>query len=508
VTWSVTANPKRFEDAIRWFQRRVVLDKLEAIALGADASYRAFWIGGGLELEQVGRVFDEIDIALQRGEPFSEWRERVRDTLRDDVHAETVFRNAVQQAYTAGRHRQMSDPEVLRFRPYWMHDSVLDSRTTEQCQTLDGLIFPVNHPHWRTHWPPGHHRCRRSVRSLRKSEAERRGIATEEPDVFVPEGWGRLPSAAPSWKPKGKGRQRKKLVTELEQKKRKRDAKKPPKAKQKKGTAPPPLVARSKEFEQAVLTGDWAKARGIIREHIEHTLPGTTSKDIEYGRSLASALRIENQANANGAHDWTGEIILSERTHGALVAASRSLSAGTYHDPKTFRTTAYERYLEYRHSGTPDPVSVLDALRTLFHEELHGTTRLIGRNYRGANAVLEEVGVELNARRMLRSLGDDMGKFLGPVQATGIGSYDGYIIAIQKILVEDAPGLDRSKSVTEHITEAFQRGITTKGADFTGQDDYIEAFVKELPAPADERAKVKARLKKLKADHLPESHRD
>ena len=231
MAWTVTAEVGRFEEAAEWFMNRAVITRDEALRLTLDVRQRAFWIGGGLQLTQIQRVFDEISKAIESGEPFEEWRERVRGTLRSDAHAETVFRNAVQRAYSAGRWRQMNDPELLRARPYFMFDAVLDSRTTEICRPLDSTILPADHEFWRTHVPPLHHRCRSGIRSLRKSAAEERGITNVPPVIEPDEGFGLAPGAQPVWKPdpaKHDPALRKELDKKDAKAPRKRKAKDPP----------------------------------------------------------------------------------------------------------------------------------------------------------------------------------------------------------------------------------------------------------------------------------------
>ena len=510
--WDAPGNPAAFEDALRFFQKRMVVTEEEAFKLGADASYQAFWIGGGLQVEQIGKVFDEIDAALAAGESFEDFKKRVPGIFSSDAHAQTVFRNATQQSYSSGRFWQMTDPEVVTARPYWMHDSVLDSGTTHQCRTLDGKVFPVEHPHWRTHFPPGHHQCRRSIRNLTKRAAEKRGIETESPDVTVPEGWGRLPPSRPVWKPpkkKAKTKDRKKLAEELDKKKVEKDRKKPKKAKPAPKPKKPepqkaaPLAAKAKEFEQAVLNQDWATARGLIREQIEFARPGTVSKDIAWGQPRAGVVEVKTKESANGTHGWDGAIDISERVHGNVVKASRHLAAGTYDDPGTYDVAPMDRVAKF---GGLDPLPPLDGLRTLIHEEIHGTTRLIGKNYRGANAVLEEAGVELNARITLRAISQRYADYVGPIRTSMWGAYDEYIDDITDILQEAAPSLSDSKTRIMHFADAFQAGVMTKGDAFQSQDDYIDAIVDNLPATPAERAKVKARFLQLKATHLPEAY--
>lgn len=224
MTWQVTADVLRFDEAVDFFLGRVVMTAAQVVALDADIQERAFWIGASLQLDQIQSVHDKITKAIESGEPFDDWRKRVRDTLTDDAHAETVFRNAAQKSYNAGRYRQMSDPDVLKFRPYWMFDAVLDSRTTQTiCKPRDGVVLPAEHEFWQTATPPLHHRCRSSLRSLRESEAKRRGISKQAPDVDVPEGWGKAPTDDPIWKPDA-AKLDKALNSELKRKAKKKPA--------------------------------------------------------------------------------------------------------------------------------------------------------------------------------------------------------------------------------------------------------------------------------------------
>lgn len=203
MTWAVTPDVERFDEASDWFQKRTVITAPTAAEMTGRIAQDSFWVGAGLQLTQVQRVFDKMAVAIEKGETFADWRAKVRGELRNDAHAETVFRNATQRAYNAGRWYQMLEPDVVRFRPYWMFDAILDGRTTLICQVCGDTILPADNPWWATHVPPLHHKCRSSIRNLRKAEAERRGISPNAPhtaDIRAPGAWGEPPTK-PGWKP-------------------------------------------------------------------------------------------------------------------------------------------------------------------------------------------------------------------------------------------------------------------------------------------------------------------
>ena len=220
MSWKITADPQRFEEAIQWLLQREVITENEATRLDEDSRQRAFWIGGGLQLAQVQRVFDELNDAVANGTPFAEFRKRVRGELEDRAHAETVFRNATQRAYNAGRWRQMR--EVRRWRPFWKFDAILDSRTSTVCETRNGVVLHADSDWWKRNWPPLHHRCRSTVRSIRE------GTIGVPPNLPATPGWGLAPDHDPIWQP-DPGKHDPALLGELEKKSRKPPPK--PKAK-------------------------------------------------------------------------------------------------------------------------------------------------------------------------------------------------------------------------------------------------------------------------------------
>jgi len=112
----------------------------------------------------------------------------------------TIFRTNVQTAFSHGRVRQMSDPAVLALRPFWLFDALIDGRQTDICEARNGVLLPATDPWWRENTPPLHFCCRSGIRSLRKSQAARRG-GERRPDLDIEppgDGFGAAPSLLPA----------------------------------------------------------------------------------------------------------------------------------------------------------------------------------------------------------------------------------------------------------------------------------------------------------------------
>jgi len=206
MTFRITADPLRFDQAVQWFRARLPITDAEFAKLDREARDRAFTVSGVHQLDVVHSVWRGIDKANAAGTPFEDFKKVAGKLLAEEwgepnaARVETIFRNATQSSLSRGRYLQMKDPDVVRFRPFWMYDAVRDSRTTPVCNGLDETVLPAEHPFWDTHIPPLHHRCRAGIRSLRPSEAEKRGIRRDPPNIDADPGFGRAPGTG-DWEP-------------------------------------------------------------------------------------------------------------------------------------------------------------------------------------------------------------------------------------------------------------------------------------------------------------------
>jgi SPP1 gp7 family putative phage head morphogenesis protein len=332
MAFKVTADPERFNEAADYFLKLSVLTREEAAQLGAEAGRRAFWIGGGLHLSQVQRVFDRVADAIEQGTPFDEWRKQVKGELRNDAHAETVFRNATQRSLNAGRWRQMHEPGVARFRPYVLFDGIADSRQSEICRECDGTIVPLGSPWLATHSPLLHHRCRSCLRNLRVSEAQRRGITNVLPLVEADEGFGLPPEDEPDWKP-DPAKTDPALLRELGKKQGKRPKALPPAETPKEHDPKHWEGVYAEQYDEAAPNVAWGRAmleRGLDRSaggvvaELERLHkaghPALTNEDGVLARNLLGAIDPNRPLRSNIHAEWLkGYVALSEHTRSIAV---------------------------------------------------------------------------------------------------------------------------------------------------------------------------------------------
>lgn len=205
--WAVSSDPVKFDEALAYWRARVPLTKAEFDALAAAAKTRAFTLAGVAQLDVIAEVMQAIERALEEGTGIEQFRADIGAKLEaawgatNPGRIELIFRNAVQRSYGAGRYAQMTDPQVIKARPYWRFDAVLDSRTSPICKPLNGTTLPADSAWWKDHYPPLHHHCRSGVYSVTEEQVQALGLSEAEPDISADEGFGATPGSASDWAP-------------------------------------------------------------------------------------------------------------------------------------------------------------------------------------------------------------------------------------------------------------------------------------------------------------------
>jgi Phage Mu protein F like protein len=87
-----------------------------------------------------------------------------------------IYQQNIRQAYNAGRYQQMTQPDVMKLRPYWQwkHGNSEAPRLTHLA--LDGKVFPADSLPF---FPPAGFNCSCSIFSLSERDLARKGLEVE-----------------------------------------------------------------------------------------------------------------------------------------------------------------------------------------------------------------------------------------------------------------------------------------------------------------------------------------
>jgi SPP1 gp7 family putative phage head morphogenesis protein len=197
-----------YDAALAFFRSKSILTRAAFDRLSAAAKKRAFTVARLASKELIGTVKSELDRMLELGKgamipgthqgpdlgAFKQFmRERIESagwTPANSSHVETIYRTNVMTAYGAGRKTEMTQPAVLKARPYWQIQGVRDDRQRDAHKAAVGTVLPADDPFWNRAYPPFGFHCRCRVVSRSEAWVQRTGATIGPvPSDLPDEGW-------------------------------------------------------------------------------------------------------------------------------------------------------------------------------------------------------------------------------------------------------------------------------------------------------------------------------
>jgi uncharacterized protein with gpF-like domain len=171
-----------FAEAIEFLKRKTNIGTAHWDDLWRGMHSRAFMVAGAMQDDLVAGFHDAIDRAIAEGTTLEEFRQDFDALVKRfgwSYHGTRGWRSALifdtnlQVAYSAGRYRQQTDPDVLADRPYlmYLHGDSVDPRPEHLA--WNGLVLPADDPWWDTHYPPNGWGCTCTAVSVSRRDLER-----------------------------------------------------------------------------------------------------------------------------------------------------------------------------------------------------------------------------------------------------------------------------------------------------------------------------------------------
>jgi hypothetical protein len=183
-----------FREAIDFFRQKVnVASPVWADILGG-AHARAFTVAVATKDGMLEDFRAAIDDAIANGTTIADFRKKFDAIVTRygwdykggrGWRTRVIYQTNLSTAYSAGRYRQMTDPDVLRYQPYWRYrhaDGVKHPRP--QHLAWDGMVLLATDPWWKSHYPPNGWGCHCYVEPI--SERELRDMGKIGPDKAPP----------------------------------------------------------------------------------------------------------------------------------------------------------------------------------------------------------------------------------------------------------------------------------------------------------------------------------
>lgn len=166
----------------------------------------SFTVAKVAQLDILEDIREAVDEAIAEGMTFAQFQKRLEPTLRakgwwgqqemiDPVTGErrlvqlgsqrrlrTILDTNLRMSTAYGRWERIQ--RLKDRRPYLRYVAVLDARTRPEHAAWHGIVLPVDHPFWQTHFPPNGWHCRCIVVQLSEDDLQRRGYEVS-PDPVV-----------------------------------------------------------------------------------------------------------------------------------------------------------------------------------------------------------------------------------------------------------------------------------------------------------------------------------
>lgn len=179
-----------FKEQVAYFRQKQNVPSNRWDDLWRDEHDKAFVVAGATKADLLADLRSSVDDAIANGQSLGEFRRQFRETVAkrgwtgwtgEGSKAGTAWRTRViyktnmDTSYMAGRWQQMTDPDVMRLRPYWryVHNTVENPRI--QHQRWDDLVLPAADPWFQTHYPPNGWGCNCGVETLSERALQRMG---------------------------------------------------------------------------------------------------------------------------------------------------------------------------------------------------------------------------------------------------------------------------------------------------------------------------------------------
>ena len=213
-----------FQEQIDYLQQKLDLPTQHWDDIKGAGHDRAFIVAGATKADLLSDFHTAVNQAIAEGKSIGWFKKEFEGIVQKhgwegwtgsdtragrDWRARVIYNTNMRASYAAGRYAQLTDPELLKARPYWKYihnDTVAHPRPLHQ--SWSGTVLRHDDAFWSTHFPPNGFGCRCRVTAVTASDykglpapddgtytkVDRTGVAHTLPNG-VDYGWDYTPGA-------------------------------------------------------------------------------------------------------------------------------------------------------------------------------------------------------------------------------------------------------------------------------------------------------------------------
>ena len=152
-----------FEEAIEFFRQKLNLPTQTWKDIWQGAHSRAFVVAGAIKEELIEDLRAAVEKGLVEGAMLNEFRKDFDNIVQKHGwkykgaaawRTAVIFNTNISVAYSAGHWKQMTDPDVVKARPFLRYVGSSSAEPRTEHMEWYNTVLPADDPWWDTHYPP------------------------------------------------------------------------------------------------------------------------------------------------------------------------------------------------------------------------------------------------------------------------------------------------------------------------------------------------------------------
>jgi hypothetical protein len=193
---------KPFAEQLAFFRKKINVPSERWDDIWQQAHDRAFMVAGAQKADLLDDLRKAVDGAIAEGKSIGWFRKNFDAIVAKhgwtgwtgegskggrDWRTRIIYQTNMSTSYSAGRWAQLSDPDLIKMRPYkrYVHaDGVQHPRPLHQ--SWNGITLPHDDPFWDTHFAPNGWRCHCRITAASEQDYQ---VAKGTDKASRPTGW-------------------------------------------------------------------------------------------------------------------------------------------------------------------------------------------------------------------------------------------------------------------------------------------------------------------------------
>ena len=188
---AITGTPEafrlKFSEAIDYLKAKLPEGTKAWDDLAGPVHAKVFAVAGATKVDLVQDLHTAITRAIEQGRNISDFRKDFDKAVqahgwsykgKRGWRTRVIYDANMRSAHMAGRWAQLQANKDRK--PYLQYLTAGDSRVRPQHRQWDGLVYPIDHPFWDTHYPPNGWGCRCTIRPRSADDVQEMGLSVQE----------------------------------------------------------------------------------------------------------------------------------------------------------------------------------------------------------------------------------------------------------------------------------------------------------------------------------------